>query len=96
MFLGLYTRKEVNEEKLKSYQNGYDDGTILMNSLFRGMDIKEEQIYKLEKENKELKHKARAERHEEVRQIRAIANRTKKIRVKKKCEARLLKIRLGR
>ncbi|WP_312288106.1 hypothetical protein [Terrisporobacter sp.] len=96
MFLGLYTRKEVNEEKLKSYQNGYDDGAILMNNFIKQLNFKSEKIYELVEENRELKHKARAERHEEVRQIRAIANRTKKSRVKKKCEARLLKIRLSR
>lgn len=96
MFLGLYTRKEVNKEKLKSYNNGYDDGTFLFDSLFNITNIKEERIYQLEKENKELKRKARVERHEEVRQIKAIAKRTKKYRVKKKCEARLLKIRLKR
>lgn len=53
MFLGLYTRKEVNKEKLKSYNNGYDDGTFLFDSLFNITNIKEERIYQLEKENKE-------------------------------------------
>lgn len=96
MFLGLYTRKEVNKEKLKSYNNGYDDGTFLFDSLFNITNIKEERIYQLEKENKELKRKARVERHEEIRRIRAIAKRTKKLRVKKKCEARLDKIALNK
>lgn len=96
MFLGLYTRKEVNKEKLKSYNNGYDDGAVLINNFIERVNFKSAKIYQLERENRELKRKARDERHEEVRQIRAIANRTKKTRVKKKCEARLLKIRLGR
>lgn len=96
MFLGLYTRKKVNKEKLKSYQNGYEDGTIFINDLIEESNFKSAKIYELVEENRELKRKARDERHEEVRQIRAIANRTKKSRVKKKCEARLLKIRLGR
>ena len=94
MFLGLYTRKEVNEEKLKSYKNGYYDGTFFEKSLIGAIDIKDAYIHQLEKENKELKRKAREERHEKVRQIEAIKNRTKKYRVKKKCEARLQKIRL--
>lgn len=96
MFLGLYTKKELNKEKFNSYNNGFDEGTVSMNSLYAEIDLKKEQIYQLEKENRELKRKARDERHEEVRQIRTIKNRTKKYRVKKKCEARLLKIRLGR
>lgn len=96
MFLGLYTRKEVNKEKLKSYNNGYDDGTFLIDSLFEILNRKEEHIYQLEKENRNLKRKIREERHEEIRRIRAIAKRTKKLRVKKKCEARLDKIALNK
>lgn len=94
MFLGLYTKKEANKEKLKSYQNGYDDGAILVKKLIVELKFTSEQIYQLEKENRELKRKARKERYEEVRQIEAIKNRTKKYRVKKKCEDRLQKIRL--
>ena len=91
MFLGLYTKKEVNKEKLKSYQNGYDDGNLFERYLLGSIDMKKSYIYNLEKENIELKRKIK-----EVRQIEAIKNRTKKYRVKKKCEARLQKIRLGR
>lgn len=94
MFLGLYTKKEANKEKLKSYQNGYDDGATLVKKLIVELKFTSEQIYQLEKENRELKRKARKERYEEVRQIEAIKNRTKKYRVKKKCEDRLQKIRL--
>ncbi|MPL91676.1 hypothetical protein SDC9_37752 [bioreactor metagenome] len=95
MFLGLYTKKEVNKEKLKSYQNGYDDGTIFTKDLIEQSNFKSAKIYELVEENKELKCKDKAERQEKVRQIEAIKNRTKKHRVKKKCEARLQKIRLG-
>lgn len=95
MFLGLYTRKEVNEAKLKSYKNGYEDGTIFTKYLIEESNFKSAKIYELVEENRELKRKNKEERHEKVRQIEAIKNRTKKHRVKKKCEARLQKIRLG-
>lgn len=100
MFLGLCTKKElirqVNREKVKSYKNGYSDAEQTINSLYKEIDFKDEQIHALVKENRSLKRKIREERHEEVRQIKAIEKRTKKYRVKKKCEARLLKIRLSR
>lgn len=100
MFLGLCTKKElirqVNREKVKSYKNGYSDAEQTINSLYKEIDFKDEQIHALVKENRSLKRKIREERHEEVRQIKAIAKRTKKYRVKKKCEARLSKIRLSR
>ncbi len=100
MFLGLCTRKElmreVNKEKVKSYKIGYSDAEQTINYLCEEIDFKDEQIHALERENRNLKRKIREERHEEVRQIKAIAKRTKKYRVKKKCEDRLLKIRLSR
>lgn len=100
MFLGLCTKKElirqVNREKVKSYKNGYSDAEQTINYLYKEIDFKDEQIQALVKENRNLKRKIREERHEEVRQIKAIEKRTKKYRVKKKCEARLLKIRLSR
>lgn len=100
MFLGLFTKKElrrqINNEKIKSYKNGYSDAREVIDYLNTQLAVRDEKINDLEKENRSLKRKIREERHEEIRQIRAIASRTKKLRVKKKCEARLLKIRLSR
>ncbi len=100
MILGLCTKKElmrqVNREKVKSYKNGYSDATDTINYLYEEIDFKDEQIHALVKENRSLKREIREERHEAVRRIRAIAKRTKKDRVKKKCEARLDEIALNK
>ena len=100
MVLGLYTKKEllreVNEAKLQSYKFGYNDAMEVIDCLNQNILIKDEYIDHLIKENRSLKSKIREERHHEVRRIRAIAKRTKKLRVKKKCEARLDKIVLNK
>lgn len=94
--LGLCTKRELNKEKVKSYKHGYDDAVETINYLNEQIFIKDEQIDELRKENRILKNRIREERHEEIRRIRDIARRTKKIRVKKKCEARLNKIYLDK
>ena len=100
MILGLCTKKElarkVNEAKVKSYQNGYEDAEETIDYLYEEIALKDEQIHELQKENRSLKKVIREERHEETRRIRAIAKRTKKYKVKKKCEARLDKIVLSK
>lgn len=98
--LGLCTKKEltrqVNKEKVKSYKNGYSDAQEEVNHLNELLALKDEYIDELIKENRSLKHKIREERHQEVRRIRTIARKTKKLRVKKKCQARIDKIYLGK
>lgn len=98
--LGLCTKRElkreVNKEKVKSYKNGYEDALETINSLNEQLAKKDDCLFKLIKENRELKSKIREERHEEIRRIRSIARNTKKLRVKKKCEARLNQIYLSK
>lgn len=102
--LGFYTKKEVENIKTQAYYRGYVDGyenSYLENevdivTLCNKNKALENKNNSLETENKKLKQDARKERHEEVSQIRYILKNTNKFRVKKKCEARLLKIRLNR
>lgn len=104
MILGLYTKKEFEknerESYIKGYNNGYDDSNTFHeycdNKMIKYVAELENELDSVKKENKHLKNKAREERHNEVRQLQAKIRNTKKHRVKKKCEARLLKIRLGR
>lgn len=100
MFLGLYTKKEllreVKEEKVQSYKIGYSDAKEEINYLNELLAVKDEYIDQLIKENRNLKRKIREERHQEIRRIRAIAKRTKKLRIKKKCETRLDRIVLNK
>lgn len=100
MVLGLYTKKEllreVNEAKIQSYKFGYNDAKEEVKHLNELLALKDEYIDDLIKENRRIKNKIREERHEEIRRIRAIAKRSKKLRVKKKYEARIDKIYLGK
>lgn len=89
--LGFYSKKEVNQTKLKSYENGYKAGKETSSLINRELSNR---IKILEEENKKLKQNEEEENYKAIRQIEAIANRTKRPRVKKKCEARLLKLRL--
>lgn len=89
--LGFYSKKEVNQTKLKSYENGYKAGKETSSLINRELSNR---IKILEEENKKLKQNEVEENYKAIRQLEAIANRTKRSRVKKKCEARLAELRL--
>lgn len=101
-YFGLYSEKEVELllNELDTHKKNLEEKLELTNRENRQLKsyqkYLEENLGTLSKENRDLKCKMRKERHEEVRQIKAIAKKSKKYRVKKKCETRLLKIRLGR
>lgn len=89
--LGFYSKKEVNQIKVKSYENGYKAGKETSSLINKELS---KRIKIIEEDNKKLKQNEADENYKAIRQIEAIAKRTKKDRVKKKCEARLLKLRL--
>lgn len=96
-FMGLYTSKEVEEIKLSYVKriseivNGYSSHINYQREMWK-KDIKDlsDNINEKELKINTISFILAAEADKEIKRLEVIAKRTKKPRIKKKCESRII------